>query len=71
MTHFGGSVQLELHFKKAYNRKGRIDGAGGTIKRVVFWVGEIKKNHDKHSGEICQEGVKVCAVFSINLLFPR
>ena len=71
MTHFGRSVQLKSHFKKAYHRKGRIDGVGGTIKRKVFWDGEIKKNHDKHRGEICQEGVKGCAVFSINLLFPR
>ena len=70
MTHFDRSVQLKWHYNEAHHRKGPMDGVGVTIK-CGFWVDEMKKNHHKHSGMICNGGFKGCAIHSINLHFPR
>ena len=70
MTHFDKTVQLGRHFNKAHHRKGPMNGVGGTIKSG-FWVAEIKQNHDKHCGRICNEDFKGSTVHSTNLPFPR
>ena len=63
MTHFDKSVQLEWHYNKAHYEEGTMD--------VGCWVCEIKQNHDKHSRRIYNGGFKGCALYSINLPFPR
>ena len=51
MIHFDKSVQLEWHYNEVGYGKSVTDSVGRTIKGAV-WVGEIKPNHDKHSGRI-------------------
>ena len=70
MTHFDKSVQLQWHYNEAHHGKTPMDGVGGKIK-IGFWVGEIKQNHDTHSGRICNRGFRGCVVNSINPPFAR
>ena len=70
MAHFDKSVQAEWHLARPTMEKSHGWCWRDNYKSGI-WIGEIKKNHDKQSGSICNGGFKGFVVHSINLPFQR